>query len=196
MHGHLESLGAALALTDAERVEEWGLRAAPALTAGRRLFCCGNGGSAAEAQHLTAELTGRFEGEREPLSAIALHADTSSLTAIANDYGYRQVYARQLRAHARPGDLLVCLSTSGSSENVLAAAEAAREIGVLCWSLTGPGPTVLESLSDDTVAVPAPDTSTVQEVHLALVHVFCSGVERGLAEDRASVPAPRERRAS
>ncbi|MEU0489380.1 SIS domain-containing protein [Nocardiopsis sp. NPDC006139] len=192
MHGHLRSLAAALELTDAGRVEEWGVLAAGRLGAGHRLFGCGNGGSAAEAQHLTAELTGRFEGEREPLSAIALHAETSSVTAIANDYGYRRVYERQLRAHARSGDLLVCMSTSGSSANVLAAAEAARELGVLCWSLTGPGPTVLESLSDETVAVPAPDTSTVQEVHLALVHVFCSGVERGLRERAASVPSPRE----
>ncbi|XKK38602.1 SIS domain-containing protein [Nocardiopsis sp. ARC36] len=177
MHTHLRQLSAVLDRTDAARVEEWGRRAARALRDGQRLFACGNGGSAAEAQHLTAELTGRFEDERAPLSAIALHAETSSVTAIANDYGYRQVYARQLRAHARPGDLLVCLSTSGDSENVVAAAEAARELGVVSWSLTGPGPSALEAFSDETVAVPAPSTSTVQEVHLALVHVFCASVD-------------------
>ncbi|WP_433697332.1 D-sedoheptulose-7-phosphate isomerase [Nocardiopsis sp. CA-288880] len=177
MHTHLRRLSAVLDRTDAARVEEWGRRAARALRDGQRLFACGNGGSAAEAQHLTAELTGRFEDERAPLSAIALHAETSSVTAIANDYGYRQVYARQLRAHARPGDLLVCLSTSGDSENVVAAAKAARELGVVSWSLTGPGPSALEALSDETVAVPAPSTSTVQEVHLALVHVFCASVD-------------------
>ncbi len=115
------------------------------------------------------------------------------MTAIANDYGYRQVYARQLRAHARPGDLLVCMSTSGNSENVVAVAKAAHELGVLCWSLTGPGPSALESLSDETVAVPAPRTSTVQEVHLALVHVFCAAVDEEVAraERRAFVPARR-----
>ncbi|MEE2047145.1 SIS domain-containing protein, partial [Nocardiopsis tropica] len=107
MHTHLRQLSAVLDRTDAARVEAWGRRAARSLRDGQRLFACGNGGSAAEAQHLTAELTGRFEDERAPLSAIALHAETSSVTAIANDYGYRQVYARQLRAHARPGDLLV-----------------------------------------------------------------------------------------
>jgi D-sedoheptulose 7-phosphate isomerase len=177
MHTHLRQLSAVLDRTDAARVEVWGRRAARALRDGQRLFACGNGGSAAEAQHLTAELTGRFEDERAPLSAIALHAETSSVTAIANDYGYRQVYARQLRAHARPGDLLVCLSTSGDSENVVAAAKAARELGVVSWALTGPGPSALEALSDETVAVPAPSTSTVQEVHLALVHVFCASVD-------------------
>lgn len=191
MHTHLRRLSSALDGTDAARVEEWGRRAARALGAGQRLFACGNGGSAAEAQHLTAELTGRFEDEREPLSAIALHAETSSVTAIANDYGYHQVYARQLRAHARPSDLLVCMSTSGNSENVVAAAKAAQELGVTCWSLTGPGPSALESLSAETVAVPAPSTSTVQEVHLALVHVFCAAVDAEIAARGVFVPEGR-----
>ncbi|TDQ51537.1 D-sedoheptulose-7-phosphate isomerase [Actinorugispora endophytica] len=181
MHAHLEELRAALAGTDTERVEAWGRTAAAALRAGRRLFACGNGGSAAEAQHLTAELTGRFENERRPLSAIALHAETSSVTAIANDYGFRQVYARQLRAHARPGDMLVCLSTSGASDNVVAAAVAAREIGVTCWSMTGSAPSALAAASDEVVAVPAARASTVQEVHLALVHLFCEVVDAGFA---------------
>lgn len=193
MHAHLRRLSSALDGTDAARVEGWGRRAARSLGDGHRLFACGNGGSAAEAQHLTAELTGRFEDERAPLSAIALHAETSSVTAIANDYGYQQVYARQLRAHARPGDLLVCMSTSGNSENVVAAAKAAHELGVVCWSMTGPGPSALESLSEETVAVPAPRASTVQEVHLALVHVFCAAVDREVAarERKAFVPARR-----
>ncbi|MEY9213235.1 SIS domain-containing protein [Thermobifida halotolerans] len=181
MHAHLEELRAALEATDTGRVEEWGRVAAAALRSGHRLFACGNGGSAAEAQHLTAELTGRFESERRPLSAIALHAETSSVTAIANDYGYRQVYARQLRAHARPGDILVCLSTSGTSDNVIAAALTARELGVTCWSLTGGAPSALAAASDETVAVPTTRTSTVQEVHLALVHLFCEAVDAALA---------------
>jgi D-sedoheptulose 7-phosphate isomerase len=195
MHTHLRRLHAALDDVDTALVEAWGRHAARALSSGHRLFACGNGGSAAEAQHLTAELTGRFETERLPLSAVALHADTSSLTAIANDYGYRQVYARQLRAHGRPGDLLVCLSTSGSSENVVAAAKAAHELGVTCWAMTGQGPSALEALSDGTVAVPSPNVSTVQEVHLALVHVFCAAVDRELDARGATAVAPRQRTA-
>ncbi|WP_143860684.1 D-sedoheptulose-7-phosphate isomerase, partial [Nocardia cerradoensis] len=110
---------------------------------GGRLFTCGNGGSAAEAQHLSAELTGRFRGERQPLSAIALHCDTSSTTAIVNDYGIDEMFARQLRAHGRPGDVLVVLSTSGSSPNVVAAAKAAHDIGMATWAMTGPPPNPL-----------------------------------------------------
>ncbi|WP_017613856.1 D-sedoheptulose-7-phosphate isomerase [Nocardiopsis salina] len=193
MHTHLRALGEALHGTDVARVERWSRTAAPALASGRRLFACGNGGSAAEAQHLTVELTGRFETERSPLSALALHAESSSMTAIANDYGYQQVYARQLRAHASHGDLLVCMSTSGNSENVVEAVKTARELGVLTWSLTGPGPCALEALSDDTVAVPACSTSTVQEVHLALVHVFCAEVDRSLERRRRVPSAPEPR---
>lgn len=188
MHPHLTALRDALDATDTGRVEEWGRTAAAALRAGHRLFACGNGGSAAEAQHLTAELTGRFERERRPLSAIALHAETSSVTAIANDYGFRQVYARQLRAHARPGDILVCLSSSGASDNVIAAAVAAREIGVTCWSMTGGAPSARGAASDAVVMVPADKTSTVQEVHLVLVHLFCAAVD---AEFAARGPAAR-----
>ena len=128
MHAHLRELRDALAGTDVDEVERWAGRAASALVSGQRLFACGNGGSAAEAQHLTAELTGRFERERRPLSALALHAETSSVTAIANDYGYQYVYARQLRAHAAPGDLLMSLSSSGNSQNVVEAVKAAREM--------------------------------------------------------------------
>src|SRR5688572_15862907 len=112
----------------ADEIEEWGRHLARCLGAGR-LLAAGNGGSAAEAQHLTAELVGRFEGERVPLPALALHADTSTVTAIGNDYGYAQVYARQVRAHARQGDVLVLLSSSGRSPNLLAAAKAARQCG-------------------------------------------------------------------
>lgn len=193
MHARLRELCEALEETEVERVERWGSRAAPLLAAGHRLFACGNGGSAAQAQHLTAELTGRFERDRVPLSALALHAETSSVTAIANDYGYQHVYARQLRAHARAGDLMICLSTSGNSENVVEAVKAAHELDVVTWSLTGPGPCALESLSDEMVSVPAVSASTVQEVHLALVHVFCAAVDERLARLAPSkaVPVPR-----
>ncbi|MET9709043.1 D-sedoheptulose-7-phosphate isomerase [Nocardiopsis alba] len=192
MHAHLRRLSDALEGTDADRVERWGARAAPLLASGHRLFACGNGGSAAEAQHLTAELTGRFERERPPLSALALHAETSSVTAIANDYGYQHVYARQLRAHAEEGDLLVCLSTSGNSENVVETVKAAHDLGVVTWSLTGSASCALEALSEETVVVPADSVSVVQEVHLALVHVFCAAVDRGLERIASSTaPAPR-----
>lgn len=196
MHTHLRELRDALAGTDADEVERWGRRATSALASGQRLFACGNGGSAAEAQHLTAELTGRFERERAPLSALALHAETSSVTAIANDYGYQHVYARQLRAHAAPGDLLVSLSASGNSQNVLEAVKAAREMGVVSLSLTGPAPCALAALSDETVAVPSGSTSTVQEVHLVLVHVFCAAVDHWLARFEAPLSAPLPRTVS
>ncbi|RCV47852.1 D-sedoheptulose-7-phosphate isomerase [Marinitenerispora sediminis] len=189
MHQHLTELQRALRCTDTGRVEDWGRRLAAVLLDGGRLLACGNGGSTAEAQHLTAELVGRFEDERRPLSAIALHADTSSLTALANDYGYRDVYARQVRAHARPGDVLVCLSTSGASENVVAAALAARELGVRTWALTGEGPSALLAACDEAVQVPAAAASTVQEVHLALVHLLCSVVDAEVRHRAGAVPA-------
>ncbi|MBV2367224.1 SIS domain-containing protein [Streptomonospora nanhaiensis] len=187
MHARLRELRSVLDRVDADRVEQWGRRLGRELPRGRRLLACGNGGSAAEAQHLTAELTGRFRGERVPLSAIALHADTSSVTAIANDYGYREVFARQVRAHGRPGDILVCLSTSGASENIVAAAAAAREIGMTTWALTGEAPSALLAACDDAVRVPSADSATVQEVHLSLIHLLCAAVDDTCA---AAVPAP------
>lgn len=114
-----------------------------------QIAACGNGGSAAEAQHLTGELVGRFRSERRPLSAIALHTDTSAGTAIVNDYGETELFARQVRAHGRSDDVLVLLSTSGASPNVLAAAKAAHDIGVTTWAMTGPAPNPLAALCDD-----------------------------------------------
>ena len=111
--------------------------------AGQRLLAAGNGGSAAEAQHLTAELVGRFDGERVPFSAISLHAETSAVTAIANDYGFEELFARQVRAHGRSGDVLMLLSTSGKSPNLLRAAEAAARLNITTWALTGPAPNPL-----------------------------------------------------
>ena len=136
----------------------------------------GNGGSAAEAQHLAGELVGRFDGERLPLPAIALHADTSAITAIGNDYGYDEVFARQVRAHGRPGDVLVLLSTSGRSANLLAAAE----VGMVTWALTGAAPNPLAGACDDALAVPSPDQQTVQELHLVSVHLLCAHLEAAL----------------
>jgi phosphoheptose isomerase len=188
---HVDRLQAALpALRGASGTfARWGTTLAVRLTDGGRLLAAGNGGSAAEAQHLTSELVGRFEDERIPLSAIALHADTSAVTAIGNDYGYEEVYARQVRAHGREGDVLILLSTSGRSRNLLTAALAARQCGVESWALTGPGPNPLARLCSDAVCLPG-DTATVQESHLAAVHMLCRAVEAALPVGEAGSGAP------
>jgi D-sedoheptulose 7-phosphate isomerase len=167
---------------DAERLCGWGVTLARVLAGGGRLLVAGNGGSAAEAQHLAGELVGKMRADRHPLSALVLSADTSSLTAIGNDYGYDEVFARQVRAHGRPGDVLVLLSTSGRSPNLLAAAEAAAPIGMVRWALTGPGPNPLVEACDDALAVSSPDQQTVQELHLVSVHLLCAHVEAALPE--------------
>jgi D-sedoheptulose 7-phosphate isomerase len=164
----------------AAQLADWGGHLAAVLTAGGRLLACGNGGSAAEAQHLTAELVGRFKDERQPLSAIALHADTSAATAIVNDYGIEEMFARGVRAHGRPGDVLVALSTSGTSPNVLAAVKAASEIGVTTWAMTGPAPNPLLAMCDDGIGVEAESSATVQELHLVLVHGLCIALDEAL----------------
>jgi phosphoheptose isomerase/glycosyltransferase involved in cell wall biosynthesis len=161
-----------------ERLSHWGERLAGCLLEGGRLLAVGNGGSAAQAQHLTAELVGHYECERKPLSAICLHADTSSLTAISNDYGQEEGFARQVRAHGRPGDVLLALSTSGTSANVLAAARAASECGMTVWGLTGAVACPLAELCDDCIAVPGGSTATVQELHQVALHLLCGAVDR------------------
>ncbi|WP_416562450.1 D-sedoheptulose-7-phosphate isomerase [Nocardia testacea] len=182
MEEHFAALCRALQRVDAHapEIRWWGRELATVFRNGGRLLACGNGGSAAEAQHLTGELVGRFHNERRPLSAIALHADTSAGTAIVNDYGGHELFARQVRAHGRPGDVLVLLSTSGTSQNVVAAAKAAHDIGVGTWAMTGPAPNPLAALSDRTIPVEAPSTATVQEVHLALVHTMCAALDEAL----------------
>ncbi|MFI6368030.1 SIS domain-containing protein [Nocardia sp. NPDC050630] len=179
---HFAALCTALERTScfAPNIRRWGRELAGVLDNGGRLLACGNGGSAAEAQHLTGELVGRFRSERRPLSAIALHADTSAGTAIVNDYGETELFARQVRAHGRPHDVLIALSTSGTSQNVVAAAKAAHDIGLTTWAMTGPAPNPLAALCDDAVAVQAPSTATVQEVHLVLVHALCSALDEAL----------------
>jgi D-sedoheptulose 7-phosphate isomerase len=177
----LDRLSEAIELFRAEepRLARWGRHLARVLVGGGRLLVAGNGGSAAEAQHLTAELVGRFDRERRPFSAIALHADTSSLSAIGNDYGYAQVYARQVRGHARAGDVVILFSTSGRSPNLLAAAGAAREVGATSWALTGPGPNPLARACTDAVCLPG-DTATVQEMHLVALHMVCRAIEEAV----------------
>ena len=177
---HIRALAAALPLLDTDRLQAWGRVLADRLPAGGRLLVAGNGGSAAEAQHLTSELVGRFRTERAPLSAIALHADSSSVTAIANDYGAEEVFARQVSAHGRPGDVLLLLSSSGFSPNVLAAARVGRELALAVWALTGPAPNPLAEASDQAVCVDAEQVATIQECHLVAVHLLCAALDTHL----------------
>jgi phosphoheptose isomerase len=166
----------------------WGTLLAVALDSGHRLLTAGNGGSAAQAQHLTAELVGRFRSERRPLSAIPLHADTSSFTAIGNDYGAKEAYARQVEAHGRHGDVLLLLSTSGRSPNLLEAARRARQCQVEVWALTGRAPNPLVELADRHISVDCPDTAVVQEVHLVAAHLICEAIDATLDPLRGVVP--------
>jgi D-sedoheptulose 7-phosphate isomerase len=179
-HQHLADLVRALDGLAAVlgRVEHWGRRLAGVLLSGGRLLAVGNGGSAAQAEHLTSELVGRYRGERPALSAIAIHAETSALTAVANDYGIEEAFARPVRAHGRPDDVLLALSTSGRSPNVLAAVDAARRIGLTTWALTGRAPNPLTRRCHDALAVDTPVTATVQEVHQVAIHLVCEAVDR------------------
>jgi phosphoheptose isomerase len=179
---HLARLASALIpfRAEADRLADWGDQLAWALGQGGRLLVAGNGGSAAEAQHLAAELVGKLREDRTPLSALALCADSAAVTAISNDYGFDEVFARQVRAHGRPGDVLLALSTSGASPNVLNAVDAARAAGLRTWALTGPAPNPLGERCDEAVACPSDDPQVVQELHLVAVHVLCEHVDRGL----------------
>jgi D-sedoheptulose 7-phosphate isomerase len=158
----------------------WGREFSDVLGSGGRLLAAGNGGSAAQAQHLTAELVGRYRDERRPLSAICLSSETSTLTAVVNDYGGAELFARQVRAHGRAGDVCVLFSTSGGSANVLAAAAAARECGVRAYAMTGPAPNPLAAACDDVLAIDAPFTATVQELHLVSLHILCAELDAAL----------------
>lgn len=144
---------------------------------GRKMLLCGNGGSASDAQHIAAELTGRFYFDRSPLDAEALHVNTSYLTAVANDYGYDEVYARLVRAKAKPGDMLVALSTSGNSENILQAALAAKEIGMIIVAFTGSSGGKLKNLADILINIPSTDTPRIQESHILIGHIMCEYIE-------------------
>ncbi|HVV83094.1 MAG TPA: SIS domain-containing protein [Kofleriaceae bacterium] len=146
---------------------------------GKAIFF-GNGGSAADAQHLAAELECRYGFDRAPLPALALHANTSTVTAISNDYAYEQLFARLLRAHARPGDVAIALSTSGTSANVVAAARLKAELGVSLIALTGAGGGKLGELADVLVAVPSTVTARIQECHILVGHILCEWTEAAL----------------
>ena len=156
---------------------------AASLKAGGKILACGNGGSAADAQHFAAELVNRFERERAPLAGLALSTDSSALTSIANDYSYEQVFEKQLRALGRRGDVLLALSTSGNSASVLAALRAARELGVQVVALTGNAGGKMAALlgaGDVHVCVPLTRTVRIQEVHLLVLHCLCDGIDATL----------------
>lgn len=162
----------ACAARHAPRLEAWGVELAARLRNGSRLLVAGNGGSAAEAQHLAAELVGRYRDDRPAFSAIALSAETSSLTAIGNDYGFAEVFARQVRAHGRAGDIVLLISTSGKSRNLIEAARAAARVGMTSWALTGEGPNPLTTVCDDAICMDGA-APHVQECQLAAIHALC-----------------------
>ncbi len=188
---HLAGLAAALIpyRAVAGRLSRWGGQLAWTLGQGGRLLTAGNGGSAAEAQHLAAELVGKLRDDRAPLSAIALCADSSAVTAISNDYGFEEMFARQVRGHGRPDDVLMVMSTSGRSPNLLAAVQAAREIGMRTWALTGPGPNPLAAAADETVRIDSPWTATVQECHLVALHMVCASFDAAILAPPKEVPS-------
>jgi D-sedoheptulose 7-phosphate isomerase len=180
---HLRALSAAAATAVgyAPTVSAWGAELARRFEAGGQLLTCGNGGSAAEAQHLTGEMVGRFRYDRRPLPAIALCADSAATTAIGNDYGIEEIFARQVRGHGRAGDVLVLLSTSGHSANLLAAADTASALAVSTYALCGRPGSPLAMRCDDAFCVDAPHTATVQEIHLVAIHLICAAVDEALA---------------
>ncbi len=150
------------------------------LRRGHKILVCGNGGSAADAQHFAAELVNRFEIERPGLAAIALTTDSSALTSIANDYAFEQIFARQVRALGRPGDVLLAISTSGNSPNVLVAIDAARELGMATLALTGrDGGRMAEQLGNGDIEIRAvaPATARIQETHILIIHCLCDLVD-------------------
>ncbi|MBP2330668.1 phosphoheptose isomerase [Kibdelosporangium banguiense] len=178
VHDHVNALAETLSVLrgQASTLLRWGRVMADRLSTGSRLLTAGNGGSAAEAQHLTAELVGRYDQDRRPFSAIALCSESSSVTAISNDYGYEEVFARQVIAHGRPRDILVLLSTSGRSKNLLRAARAGAHQGMSVWAMTGARPNPLAELADETLVLPG-STCTVQEAQLIAVHMLCEAFE-------------------
>lgn len=158
-------------------VEEVSKTIVEAFKNGNRVYFCGNGGSAADAQHLAAEFSGRFYTDREALPAEALHCNTSYLTAVANDYSYDVVYARLIKGIAHKGDVLIGLSTSGNSGNILKAFETAKEKGVITVGFTGESGGKMKTLSDYLINVPSKDTPRIQESHILLGHIICQLVE-------------------
>jgi len=185
IRAHLEELAAtARASTDlADAVAQVVDAVGDVLAAGGKLLFCGNGGSAADAQHLATEFVVRFRRERRPLAALALTTDTSLLTAASNDYGFDHVFARQVHAIGRTGDLLFLHSTSGESRNLLEAAKAAADQGIMTVALLARGGGALRHYVEHAIVVPTEDTAHAQELHLAIGHAICDAVERRFVED-------------
>jgi D-sedoheptulose 7-phosphate isomerase len=173
---HLETVQSLLDLKLGE-IEQAGLLICRTLRSGNKILLCGNGGSAADAQHIAAELVGRYEQDRRSFPAIALTTDTSALTALSNDYGYVEVFARQVQGLAVAGDCLVAISTSGKSGNVMKAAEKALEIGCSVIGLTGCSGEPLASRCDIAIVIPSDRTSRVQEAHITIGHLWCEMVD-------------------
>lgn len=179
-----ESIGVkALILQDADLLRDIELVAEKVIDcfrSGGSVYFCGNGGSAADAQHLAAELSGRFYIDRKPLSSDALHCNTSFLTAVANDYSYDEIYARLITGIGRKGDILIGLSTSGNSKNIVKAFEVCREQGIETICLTGSAGGTMKNLSDICLCVPSTDTPRIQESHIMIGHIICEIVESSL----------------
>ena len=154
---------------------------AQSLSSGGSIFWCGNGGSAADSQHLAAELVGRFKNNRRALRSIALTTDSSVLTCIANDYSYDDIFARQVEALGRPGDLLIGISTSGNSENVLRALKTAKEFNLVTVALLGKGGGSVKDLADHALVIPSDSTARIQEAHILIGHIFCELIEQELS---------------
>jgi D-sedoheptulose 7-phosphate isomerase len=175
---HLEVFGRLLPL--ASTVRETARLISAAMSQGGKLMLCGNGGSAADSQHIAAELSGRFVKDRRPLAAIALSTDTSALTCIANDYGFDDVFSRQVAALGRQGDCLLAISTSGNSRNVLRAAEVARGAGISVIGLLGRDGGALRALCNIAIVIPSETTARIQEAHIFIGHTLCAMVEEAL----------------
>lgn len=150
---------------------------------GNKLMLCGNGGSAADAQHIAAELSGRFNFDRAPLDAEALHVNASFVTAVANDYSYEEVYKRMVEAKGKKGDALIAISTSGNSPNVLAGVQKAKQLGVICIALTGQDGGEIAKISDYALKVPSTETPRIQESHILIGHILCEMIESSLFEN-------------
>ena len=166
-----------------EEISEFGAELIEAFRKGAKLLCFGNGGSAADAQHLASELAGRFMRERPALSAIALTANSSDLTAIGNDYGFERIFERLIEAHGRPGDVAIAFSTSGNSDNVINGVVEARKRGLRTYALTGRSGGKLSDLVDFVIRVPSDETPRIQELHIAICHVLCEIVDAGMFSD-------------
>ncbi|MDQ5844951.1 MAG: D-sedoheptulose 7-phosphate isomerase [Acidobacteriota bacterium] len=177
---HLEAIRALLD-SKLDDIEQAGLLIVETLAAGNKILLCGNGGSAADAQHIAAELVGRYEQQRRSFPAISLTTDTSALTALSNDYGYEEVFARQIQGLASAGDLLIAISTSGKSPNIVNAVEQARTMKCKTIGLTGVSGEPLASHCDLAVVVPSNRTSRVQEAHITIGHLWCEMVDKLLA---------------